>query len=218
VGMLNAGIMALPKREVNSKGWEMQTATNHIGHFLLTKLLLPALEKGAGRVVNVSSSLQSSAPKCGVRFGPGEYPTYDGKGAYRRWMVYGETKLMNMLFTEELQARLTAKGSRVLALAAHPGFTGTNLQTGKLGIPGLERLINYLFAMRLPQGVLSQMRACVDPEAKPADYYGPDRGMSGYPVLASESRSPANPLSKDRALAERLWKATEELLGETRSG
>ena len=209
--------------------------------------------------------------------------------------MYGETKLMNMLFTEELQvrrlshvmchgvtlnqayallitcvlvshvwrlasprptqARLTAKGSRVLALAAHPGFTGTNLQTGKLGIPGLERLINYLFAMRLPQGVLSQMRACVDPEAKPADYYGPgeapgggemtrgvgrasagwgvhkivttqssritwlaDRGMSGYPVLASESRSPANPLSKDRALAERLWKATEELLGETRSG
>src|SRR4051794_23919049 len=114
----NAGIMAVPQGKT-ADGFELQFGTNHLGHFALTNLLLGHV---TDRVVTVSSGAHRIGK---MRFDDlnWEHRRYD------RWRVYGQTKLSNLLFTKELQRRLTAAGSSVRAVAAHPGYANTHLQS-----------------------------------------------------------------------------------------
>jgi hypothetical protein len=113
----NAGIMAVPYA-LTVDGFESQIGTNHLGHFALTNLLLPKL---TGRVVTVSSEMH--------RIGRISLDDLNWKTRrYSSWPAYGQSKLANLLFTSELQRRLEASGSPLRALAAHPGYSHTNLQ------------------------------------------------------------------------------------------
>src|SRR5260370_20323940 len=111
----NAGVMAPPLSRT-ADGFELQFGTNHLGHFALTNLLLQQI---TGRVVTVSST--------GHRMGTIDFDDLNWeRKPYKRWRAYGQSKLANLLFTAELQRRLTAAGSAVLATAAHPGYAATN--------------------------------------------------------------------------------------------
>ncbi|WP_181804899.1 oxidoreductase, partial [Streptomyces shenzhenensis] len=114
----NAGVMMLPEQRTKD-GFEMQFGTNHLGHFALTNLLLPYV---TDRVVTVSSGLH--------RGGDGviHFDTPNLESSYTPTRAYAQSKLANLLFVLELQRRLTEAGSRVRALAAHPGYAATNLQ------------------------------------------------------------------------------------------
>jgi NAD(P)-dependent dehydrogenase (short-subunit alcohol dehydrogenase family) len=113
----NAGIMAT-NRAVTVDGFEGQIGTNHLGHFALTNLLLPRL---ADRVVTVSSLLHH------IGYISRKDLNWQSR-PYSAWLAYGQSKLANLLFTSELQRRLDAVGSPLRALAAHPGWSHTNLQ------------------------------------------------------------------------------------------
>ena len=113
----NAGVMVPPLGRT-ADGFELQFGTNHLGHFALTNLLL---EHVTGRVVTVSSGAH--------RMGRIDFDDLNWeRRPYRAWRAYGQSKLANLLFTAELQRRLSAAGSTVLATAAHPGYAATNLQ------------------------------------------------------------------------------------------
>ncbi len=116
----NAGVMAPPRRRT-ADGFELQFGTNHLGHFALTGLLLPAMEgREDARVVTLSSNAH--------KFGRIAFGNLNGDRRYFRWRAYGQSKLANLLFALELDRRLRASGSTVKSLAAHPGYAATNLQ------------------------------------------------------------------------------------------
>jgi NAD(P)-dependent dehydrogenase (short-subunit alcohol dehydrogenase family) len=195
----NAGLMAVPRRQT-ADGFEMHLGTNHLGHFALTNLLLPAV---TDRVVTVSSGLHRR----------GRIVLDDLNWEHRRYNpygAYGQSKLANLLFTLELERRLVADGSPVRALAAHPGYAATNLQ-GRQG-PVRNRLMavaNRLVAQSDAQGALPTLYAAVV-DLPGGSYVGPDgrSEMSGYPTLVGRSAA-----ASDGALARRLWDASEELTG-----
>src|SRR3954470_6864660 len=115
----NAGVMAIPHR-TTTDGFEMQFGTNHLGHFALTGLLLDRIEAAPrGRVVNVSSQ--------GHRMGRIAFEDLAAERGYHRWLRYGQSKVANLLFTYELQRRLSARESQTIAVACHPGGANTNL-------------------------------------------------------------------------------------------
>jgi NAD(P)-dependent dehydrogenase (short-subunit alcohol dehydrogenase family) len=116
----NAGIMGLPQREVTVDGFEAQFGTNHLGHFALTGLLIPLIAKTPGaRVVTVSSNLHKT--------GRMNFDDLMGEKSYKPWAAYGQSKLANLLFTSELQRRLTKAKVDAIATAAHPGWSSTSL-------------------------------------------------------------------------------------------
>src|ERR1700752_568066 len=116
----NAGVMAAPRR-VTKQGFESQFATNHLGHFALTGLLLGRLLSArAPGVVTVSSTLH--------RRGTMNFDDLQGERKYNRWGAYGQSKLANLMFCFELQRRAVAAGAALLSMAAHPGYAATNLQ------------------------------------------------------------------------------------------
>ncbi|CAG9460756.1 unnamed protein product [Pedinophyceae sp. YPF-701] len=209
----NAGVMNIPTRTVNSRGWETQMATNHIGHFLLTRHLLPQLEAATKadpqvRIVNHSSMAHriisgASAKAGGVRVGPGFAPSYDGRKAYNPWEVYCETKMANVLFTRELNNRLSGKKSKVVSTAAHPGWTATNLQKNFA-----ERIGTMLLGQHVVTGALAQLRAATDPGAKANDYFGPWSVVWGRPTLNA-----THPVSQRNENAKKLWNMTEQWTG-----
>ena len=202
----NAGIMMTPYFKTKD-GFEGQFGTNHLGHYALTGLLMDYLYKTPGsRVVNVSSGAHKQGK---MDFDNLQFE--QGKG-YSPMKSYGRSKLSNLLFTYELQRKLEKTGSDTIAVAAHPGVATTNLGRyleGKL----LYKLIYPLFK-RISQdqamGALPQIRASVDPDVKPGEYYGPDgkREMKGYPVLVE-----SNAASHNINDAAKLWDESEKLTG-----
>ncbi len=121
----NAGVMAVPRSETKD-GFELQFATNYLSHFVLTGLLLPRLlNTPHSRVVTLTSMARSSA------HGRINFDDLNGKRSYGRWTAYGQSKLANLLFAEELQRRLSRAGSTTISVAAHPGFARTELQTSR---------------------------------------------------------------------------------------
>ena len=195
----NAGVM-MPPASRTADGFELQFGTNHLGHFALTGLLLPLLVETEGsRVVNVSSA----AHKWGsIDFGDLQWETRP----YKKAASYGQSKLANLLFTYELQRRLEEAGASTIATAAHPGWTGTDLQRHA----GLFRLLNPLFAMKPWQGALPTLYAAVADEARGGEYFGPDgvMEMRGWP-----KRVHSNEESRDETVARQLWDVSEELTG-----
>jgi len=204
----NAGIMAIPYRQT-ADGFEMQFGVNHLGHFALTGLLLEALKAAPGaRVVTVSSMAH--------RLGKIDFDNLRGEKSYRRWPAYGQSKLANLLFTYELQRRLDAAGIPVLAMAAHPGWSSTNLQYAGPRMDGsrlmlkANQIANNLFGQSQRMGALPTLYAAAAPDAAGGAYYGPDgfHETRGYPV-----RVFSNQRSQDRAVAARLWEVSEALTG-----
>jgi protochlorophyllide reductase len=203
----NAGVMA-PPRTLTRDGFELQFGTNHLGHFALTHLLLPLLSARQGaRVVFVTSGAQY--------FGRIAFDDLQGERSYDRWRAYSQSKLANVMTALELQERLRAGGSGVLALAAHPGLARTNLQPASVAMNGsrLEalayRLMDPLF-QSAAMGALPQLFAATSPEAEPAGHYGPNQwgGMRGHPKAA-----PVAPAARDAERRHRLWEISLELCG-----
>lgn len=203
----NAGVMA-PPRTLTSDGFELQFGTNHLGHFALTLRLLPLLAARQGaRVVFVTSGAQY--------FGRIAFDDLQGERSYDRWRAYSQSKLANVMTALELQERLRALGSGVLALAAHPGFARTNLQPASVAMTGSKmealayRLLDPLF-QSAAMGALPQLFAATAPEAEPAGHYGPNQwgGMRGHPKAV-----PVAAAALDGEQRRRLWQISEELCG-----
>jgi NAD(P)-dependent dehydrogenase (short-subunit alcohol dehydrogenase family) len=196
----NAGVMRTPERRT-ADGFELQIGTNHLGHFALTNLLLPHI---TDRVVTVASGAHRG----------GSISLEDlnwQRRTYRRWAAYQQSKLANLLFTLELQRRLTAVDSPVHALAAHPGYAATNLQfrsESRLEDRFLT-IGNRLLAQTDEAGARPTLFAATQ-DLPGASYVGPDglREKRGYPTLVGRS-----PEASDVEMAKRLWVLSEELTG-----
>ncbi|MEU1013848.1 oxidoreductase [Streptomyces sp. NPDC005890] len=197
----NAGVMMLPEQRTK-QGFEMQFGTNHLGHFALTNLLLPQV---TGRVVTVSSGAHRWADNV-IHF-----EDVNLRGNYRPTRAYAQSKLANLLFTLELQRRLTEAGSAVRALAAHPGWTATNLQshTANPLVRTFMAVGNRLLAQDEAAGALPTLYAATQ-DLPGAAYVGPDgpAEMRGAPTLVGRSTAASDP-----AAARRLWTLSEELTG-----
>ncbi|SBS71883.1 oxidoreductase [uncultured Microbacterium sp.] len=195
----NAGVM-IPPLGRTKDGFELQFGINHLGHFALTNLLLPHI---TGRVVTVASGAHRSGT---IDFDDlnWEQRRYGGGSG-----GYSQSKLANLLFTLELQRRLTASGSRVLAMAAHPGMAATNLgsHSGNPFLTALGSLVVRLFAQDATGGAAPTLFAATAP-IPGGSYAGPGnrREMIGAPVLVGRSDAATDPRT-----AERLWDASEEL-------
>ncbi|HEX6446904.1 MAG TPA: oxidoreductase [Streptosporangiales bacterium] len=196
----NAGVMAIPEARTKD-GFEMQFGTNHLGHFALTNLLLPHV---TDRVVTVSSGLHRGGR---IRL---DDPNFTR--GYNPRAAYAQSKLANLLFTLELQRRLTAAGSRVRSMAAHPGYAATNLQ-GRTSNPVVNALTsgvgNRLIAQDNHAGALPTLFVATA-ELPGGSYAGPSgfAGLRGAPALCGRSSDASDP-----ELAERLWRLSEELTG-----
>jgi NAD(P)-dependent dehydrogenase (short-subunit alcohol dehydrogenase family) len=196
----NAGVMAVPKRST-ADGFEMQIGTNHLGHFALTGLLLDRI---TDRVVTVASGVHNLGR---IRLDDLNWE----RGRYRRWRAYGQSKLANLLFTYELQRRLAAAGSPVRAVAAHPGYAATNLQSHTESFRDrVMRLGNRIMAQSGEMGALPTLYAATVPDLPGGSYVGPDGlfEQRGHPKLVGSSAA-----SKDLDTARRLWELSEELTG-----
>ncbi|GAA1952908.1 oxidoreductase [Catenulispora subtropica] len=200
----NAGVMMTPQRDTK-QGFEMQFGTNHLGHFALTGLLLDRLAAGNDpRVVTVSSTLHKK--------GEIDFDDLMHRGRYSPTAAYARSKVANLLFGLELQRRLTAAGSPVRSLMAHPGYSNTNLQfAGPTGWrKAMMRIGNPLFAQKPAIGALAQVRAAVAPDVAGGQYYGSAALFEsrGFPELVRPSR-----LAQDPQVAARLWEESEKLTG-----
>ena len=203
----NAGVMWTPK-QVTKDGFEMQFGTNHLGHFALTGLLLEHMLPVRGsRVVTVSS--QGHRIRAAIHFDDLQWErSYDRIGAY------GQAKLANLLFTYELQRRLSVQEDAeksTIAVAAHPGGSNTELARN---IPSILKPVANILGPVLFQsaemGALPTLRAATDPAVQGGEYYGPD-GLGeqrGHPKLVKSSAQ-----SHDQELQSRLWTVSEQLTG-----
>ena len=197
----NAGIMAVP-RSLTVDGFESQLGTNHLGHFALTGLLLPALVARPGaRVVTVSSMAH--------RMGRMDFDDLTAEAGYRPWQAYGQSKLANLLFTSELQRRLDVHGIRAKSMAAHPGYSATNLGHRAQG-RAFMRLSDRLFAQSAEMGALPLLYAATVAGLPGNTYVGPDGVLEqrGHPTVVGRSAR-----AQDAAAAARLWDLSEELTG-----
>lgn len=197
----NAGVMATPFGRT-SDGFELQFGTNHLGHFLWTTLLEPALGPGS-RVVNLSSAGHRAS---GIRWAD---PNYEkAPEEYHPWQAYGASKTANILFTVELDRRLRERGVR--AYAVHPGMVATNLGRHMTRDAGRD-LQRKVTASNMPpikqvgNGAATQVWAATAPEL--ADVGGVY--LADCAITAEHA-----PWALDEADAARLWSLSEELVGE----
>ena len=197
----NAGVMA-PPRTLTRQGFELQFGVNHLGHFALTQQLLPLLlASGSPRVVQVTSGAQY--------FGQLDFDDLQGERRYDRWKAYGQSKLANVVFAQELQRR----HPQLRSAAAHPGLARTNLQPTSVAANGSRieqlayRLMGPLF-QSAAQGALPQLFALTAPEAEPGGHYGPSDlgGIRGWPRAVPMAKA-----ALDAAQGARLWQVSEEL-------
>jgi len=196
----NAGVM-FPPKQTTRDGFELQLGTNHLGHFALTGLLLEQMLPVPGsRVVTVSS--QAHRIRARINF-----DDLQSERSYSRVAAYSQSKLANLMFTYELQRRLSGAGT-TLAVAAHPGLAATELTRNSPAIAAF--FYTRLLSQKAVIGALPVLRAATDPGVLGGQYYGPGGlfGARGYPKLAESSRQ-----SHDAALQRRLWTVSEELTG-----
>ena len=208
----NAGVMAVPTRELTVDGYERQFATNYLGPFALTALLFWSIKPQPGsRIVTLSSGVSNQAKL--------EFDNLQSQRHYSPMFgAYSQSKLADLIFQQELQRRLTAIGSPILSTGAHPGYAITNLQVSGPGenMPFILRLgtliLKPLASQDAAHGALPTLFAATAPEATPGGYYGPSgfQELKGYPVPAKITAA-----AKDVALAKRLWTESERLTGVT---
>jgi NAD(P)-dependent dehydrogenase (short-subunit alcohol dehydrogenase family) len=197
----NAGVM-FPPKQTTRDGFELQFGTNHLGHFALTGLLLEQmLPVPSSRVVTVSS--QAHRIQARINF-----DDLQSERSYSRVAAYSQSKLANLMFTYELQRRLSGAGTTI-AVAAHPGLASTELTRNS---PAATAVLARAFSQKAAMGALPVLRAATDPGVLGGQYYGPGGlfGARGYPKLAESSEQ-----SHDAAIQRRLWTVSEELTGVT---
>lgn len=209
--MNNAGVMMTPK-STTKDGFELQFGSNHLGHAALTWLLMPALRGAPGsRVVTLSSTVARR----------GKIDLTDPNFTRRRYApqaAYGQAKLANAVFAKELDRRLRSAGTDVASMAAHPGFTATeltaNMARSRTGIArtlfGLFGPLTNVLGQDVKAGALPQLYAATAPEAEGGQYYGPGgfAEMRGFPKIAQPL-----PAMQDEATGAGLWALTAELTG-----
>jgi NAD(P)-dependent dehydrogenase (short-subunit alcohol dehydrogenase family) len=203
----NAGVMTPPKRVLTDDGFELQFGTNHLGHFVLTGMLLRTLvHSRAGRVVTVSSTAHHS----------GKADVVDGNlgDTYEAQHAYGNSKLANLLFARELQRQFDAHQLPLVSTAAHPGVAATGLVSDPQGMGAnpFLRVVAPVFLTIFTQSAEVGARATLyaASEAEPGSFTGPGRlGESRGPI------GPANlsPEAKDDKLGRRLWQISEDMTG-----
>jgi NAD(P)-dependent dehydrogenase (short-subunit alcohol dehydrogenase family) len=207
----NAGVMATPHR-TTADGFELQFGTNHLGHFALTGLLLPALvARPRSRVVNVSSMAHRMSGRLDL-----DYLTNGHR--HKPWTSYSQSKLANLLFTAEFQRRLDAAGVPMLALAAHPGYANTNLQSVAPAMSGKSMQAKFMatgnkhLAQTAEMGALPTLFAATAPGLPGDTYVGPDGflEMRGFPRIVGRSSA-----ARKAADAGRLWTLSTQLTGVT---
>lgn len=194
----NAGIMVPPYGKT-VQGFETQIGVNHLGHFALTGQLLDlVLGTPGSRIVTVSSVAHY--------FGKIDFADLNWENGYKAQAAYSQSKLANLLFTYELQRRLEAAGKGTLAVAAHPGWTETNLQEHASAV----KFLNRFFAQEPEMGALPTLYAATESNVKGAEYYGPCGllEMNGPPKRVGSNRR-----SRDKGVAKRLWEVSEDLTG-----
>jgi NAD(P)-dependent dehydrogenase (short-subunit alcohol dehydrogenase family) len=203
----NAGVMGIPQRRTVD-GFEMQLAVDHLGHYALTALLMPALLRAdAARIVSVTST----AHHIGRALDPAN-PNLDGK--YGPWRAYGQAKLANFHFGIGLQRRLQAAGAPAASLLAHPGLSHTDLQAVSVRETGGGRSQRFFHrlarstGMPPEQGARPQLRAATDPAAKGGELYAPRFVNNGPPVRRPILRR----IGLDKAI-DRLWEVSERAAG-----
>ena len=195
----NAGVMIPPKSRTKD-GFELQFGTNHLGHFALTGLLMPILEKTEGsRVVTVSS----------IAHNPGVIDFEDLHGdrkRYNKWGFYSQSKIANLAFSLEFSRRLERSGSGVTAIASHPGYSATDLQRHSL----FWRFLNLIVAIPAKRGAEATLYAATEDDALDHPYWGPTgiiemRGWTGKARINAKAR--------DEETGRRLWEVSESLTG-----
>jgi len=203
----NAGVMALPKRELTEDGFERQFGTNHLGHFALTGLLMPQLLAApAPRVVTVASLAH--------RNGKIQFDNLQSERKYVPWGAYSASKLANILFAKELQRRATAAGTALKSLPVHPGISMTSIVENGPGAKGLKLMvINRLGPLVMQTdaaGALPTLYAATSPDAVGGEYIGPAGFMEfkGAPVVVQPRKN-----ALDEAVGRQLWTVSEQLTG-----
>jgi NAD(P)-dependent dehydrogenase (short-subunit alcohol dehydrogenase family) len=203
----NAGVMAPPRPATTEDGFERQFGTNHLGHFVLTGLLLPALGKsGSGRVVTVASVAHRGGSEAVLDANRG--------AAYHPQRTYSNSKLANLLFALELHRQLVEHELPVVSTAAHPGVSATGLVGDRegMGANAVMRVVGSAFVKVFTQPASAGARAVLyaATEAEPGSYTGPQ--------LLGETRGPIGPArlsrqAQDEKLGRKLWRVSEELTG-----
>jgi NAD(P)-dependent dehydrogenase (short-subunit alcohol dehydrogenase family) len=202
----NAGVMGIPEAKTVD-GFEMQLGVDHLGHWSLTALLLPALLRTPGaRIVTVTST----AHHMGRAVDPAN-PHLEGR--YGPWRAYGQAKLANFHFGLGLARELEKAGARAASLIAHPGLSNTDLQAVSAQASGgatqrFTLMLTRRTGMPAADGALSQLRAATDPAAKGGEFYGPRYVNSGPPVRKPIVRR----VGLDKAIAA-LWEVSERETG-----
>jgi NAD(P)-dependent dehydrogenase (short-subunit alcohol dehydrogenase family) len=198
----NAGVMA-PPRTLSAQGHELQFAANHLGHFALTGLLLDLLADGNNpRVVTMTSTNH--------RQGRFFFDDISGEHKYSPMGFYNQSKLANAAFGWELHRRLTAAGSPVRSVLAHPGYVSTNLQTS--AATGMVKVVFGRLLIPLAQspdqGALPQLYAATAPDVESGQFIGPD-GMAE--LRGAPKRVQIAPTATDAETGHRLWELSERL-------
>jgi NAD(P)-dependent dehydrogenase (short-subunit alcohol dehydrogenase family) len=190
----NAGIGLVPRRQLTADGFELQFATNHLGHFALTGLLMPLLVASSGaRVVTVSSDSYEEVDL--------DFDDLDSSKNYGRMSTYARSKLANLLFTAELQRRADAAGVKLVSVAVHPGTTVTNIfKFGLLTKP--MNAIMRLFWQSPEKGAIPTLHAATAADVRGGEFYGP--GPALVPLEAK---------ALDDTAARRLWEISTERTG-----
>ena len=202
----NAGVMAIPQRRTTPQGFEMQFGTNHLGHFALTGLLLPALlRQPESRVVTVASIAHKGGR---LNFEDlNAERSYDPRGAYQ------QSKLANLVFGLEFDRRLRAHAAKTASVIAHPGVAVTNIVSNGMGTGLKGRIVNALLPLVAQSDIRGSwplLYAATSPEAHGGGYYGPDgiAEIKGAPVEVKPK-----PHALDLAAGQRLWEISERLTG-----
>ena len=195
--MNNAGLMG-PDFKLSQQGIESQMATNHLGHFLLTNLLWQKLAKDTGRVISLSSVVHRRS-KLEAN---SKEEIAGATGKYDRWGRYADSKLACLFFARELDIRSKQAGSKILSIAAHPGWALTGLQAN------YPNTFDFL-AQKAEVGARSQIQAALDPGFQGGEFIGPRFEAWGEPKLLAGSKH-----SQRLDVMKRLWEISEELTGE----
>jgi NAD(P)-dependent dehydrogenase (short-subunit alcohol dehydrogenase family) len=211
----NAAVMVPPKRVETEDGFELQFATNFLGHFALVGQVLPLLKAGRARVTTMSS--------VGSRNGEINFDDLQSKRHYHPWPAYHQSKLALTLFARELDRRSHRNGWGIISNVAHPGFTTTNLQSAgsnmgrrspsmmSWAFPRIARWFPWLI-QQVGTGALPALYAATSPEAGGDTMYGPGGffHLTGAPKIQKFYRSTENP-----RVAQRIWQTAEDLTGTT---
>lgn len=202
----NAGIMT-PPFSLSEDGFESQMAANYFGHFLLTNLLLKTILKTpCSRIITLSSIAHKQ--------GKIHFEDLQSQKKYSPMAAYSQSKLACLMFSYELQRRLTQMGSHTLSVAAHPGISDTNL-IKNTPIPDwifdlFKPIMTRTFLQSAKAGAEPTLYAALGDDVKGGDYFGPD---GFYEMRGSAKKVDSTALSKDKEVAKRLWEVSEKLCG-----